>query len=94
MGTVEKGEKVDSSFRFKNISDDNVIIDLVSTCECTQANWPKKPIGPGESGEIPFVFDSSKKDNEEELSIDVFLQNVDERGNPVAIFLTYTYDYP
>lgn len=94
LGTVKKGEKVDSSFRFRNISDENVIIDLVSTCVCTQAKWPKKAIKPGESGEIPFVFDSSKKEKEEELSIDVFLQNLDKNGNPIAIFLTYSYDYP
>jgi len=93
LGPVKKGENVDSTFRFKNISVEDVIIDLVSTCECTEAKWPKSAIKPGESGEIHFTFDSSKKETEEELSIDVFLQNLDKNGNPTAIFLAYTYEY-
>lgn len=93
LGKVKKGEKVDSVFTFTNISKEDVVIDLVSTCECSEANWPKGAIKPGETAKIPFTFDSNKKDKEEEISIDVFLKNEDAEGNPVVIFLYYTYEY-
>ena len=93
LGEVTEGEKVDSVFKFTNISDEDVIIELVSTCECTEAKWTTSVIKPGESGTIPFIFDSSQKETEEELAIDVFLKNVDDEGNPVVIFLYYTYSY-
>ena len=93
LGKVTKGDKVDSAFKFTNVSDEDVVIELVSTCECTEANWPKSTIKPGETGEIPFTFDSSTKDKEEEISIDVYLKNVDKDGNPVIIFLYYNYQY-
>ena len=93
LGKVKKGEKVDSSFNFTNVSDEDVYIDLVSTCECSEASWPKGAIKPGETAEIPFIFDSNEKDKEEEISIDVFLKNEDKEGNPVVIFLYYTYQY-
>jgi len=93
LGKVVKGEKAESAFNFTNISEEEVIIDLVSTCECTEAEWPRKSIKPGETGSIPFVFDSNKKDKEEEISIDVYLRNLDKDGNPAAIFLYYNYEY-
>lgn len=93
LGKVKQGEKIDSVYRFTNISDEDVVFDLVSTCECTKASWPKGVIKPGESAELPFTFDSNEKDHEEEISLDVFLKNEDAEGNPVVIFLYYTYEY-
>lgn len=93
LGKVTKGEKVESAFNFTNVSDEEVYIELVSTCECTEADWPKRSIKPGEKSAISFVFDSSKKDEEEEISVDVYLRNEDKDGNPVAIFLYYQYQF-
>ena len=93
LGKVKKGEKVEGEFTFTNISDEDVIFDLVSTCECTEAKWPSTAVKPGEKGSISFVFDSSKKDDEEDLSIDVFLKNLDKKGNPAVIFLNYSFEY-
>ena len=93
LGKVRKGTKVNSEFAFTNISDEDVVIELVSTCECTEAEWPKFNIKPGASGVIPFVFDTRQKEEEEEISIDVMLKNVDQDGNPVMIFLYYDYEY-
>ncbi len=55
------------SFKYKNISDKPVIIiNISSTCGCTIPEWSKKPISPGEEGEIkveysndlgPYAFD-------------------------------------
>lgn len=44
-------------FKFKNISDKPVIVHtVVSSCGCTTPEWTKKPIMPGESGEIGVTF--------------------------------------
>ncbi|MEE9373441.1 MAG: DUF1573 domain-containing protein [Saprospiraceae bacterium] len=93
LGKITKGEKIDSVFSFTNVSEEDVSIELVSTCECTKANWPKSIIKPGEVGNIPFTFDSNEKDTEEEISLDVYLKNVNSDGNPVIIFLYYKYNY-
>lgn len=93
IGFVEKGELAQGSFSFTNVSSEDVLIDLVSTCECTEAEWSSESIAPGETGEIAFTFDSSKKDEEEPIDIDVILQNVNADGIPYFYYLSYTYTY-
>lgn len=93
IGFVKKGDLATGAFTFTNVSDEDVTIDLVSTCECTDAQWPSDPIGPGETGEISFTFDSNKKDEEESIDIDVILQNVNKEGIPYFYYLSYTYSY-
>lgn len=93
IGFVEKGELAQGSFSFTNVSSEDVLIDLVSTCECTEAEWSSERIAPGETGEIAFTFDSSKKDEEEPIDIDVILQNVNADGIPYFYYLSYTYTY-
>jgi Protein of unknown function (DUF1573). len=45
------------SFKFKNnIQKPVVIYNVISSCGCTTPVWPKKPIMPGESGEIKVVY--------------------------------------
>lgn len=93
IGYVKKGDLAKDTFTFTNVSDENVVIDLVSTCECTDAQWTSESIAPGETGEISFTFDSSKKDEEEAIDIDVILQNVNTEGVPYFYYLSYTYSY-
>ncbi len=93
LGTVKKGEKVDSSFTFINTSNESVFIDLVSTCECTDASWTEEEIKAGDSGEIKFVFDTNKKEDEEAVDVDVILRNTDKDGNPFFHYLSYTFNF-
>lgn len=94
LGKVSKGKKVKEVFTFKNVSAQNVEIDIVSTCECTEAKWTRGPIAPGETGTINFVFDSSQKDEEVPIDVDVYFLNVDPKnGNPYSTFLQYTYEF-
>lgn len=92
LGKVTKGIKVSDSFYFTNDSQEIVYIDLVSSCECTEVDWPTAAIKPGQKGKIDFVFDSSKKEDSETVSIDVFLRNVDKKTDePIYIPLEYSY---
>ena len=92
LGIVEKGDKVSNTFEFTNITDEDVEIDIVNTCECTEAKWPQYAIEPGETARIEFVFDSNKKDAEEPVELDVYFVNTNPKnGNPYSTFLNYTF---
>lgn len=92
LGEVKHGDVITTSFKFTNISQDTVYFDLVSSCECTETDWPRNPVLPGDSGQIKIVFDSGKKEESEVVDVDVYLLNEDpETGNSIAEYLTYKY---
>ena len=92
IGEVKQGGKKSGAFTFTNITDAAIQIDLVSTCECTEATWTKGPIEPGKSGTIEFVFDSNKKEDTEPVDVDVFFLNVNpSTDNPYTAYLQYTF---
>ena len=94
LGIIIKGQLVKNEFVFKNISDIAVEIDLVSTCDCTEASWTYGAILPGEKGWIKFIFDSSKIEKVEAMDVDVHFLNTDPNtGNPLSVYLRYTFEY-
>lgn len=93
LGEVRKGSKVDSTFTFTNISDEDIRIELVSTCDCTEADWPYDVIAPGEQGVIEFTFDSNKKEMDDTVALDVILENVDQKtGDQVFDIVEFKYN--
>jgi len=60
--TVALGSKVEHTFVFKNIGKTSLLINSVKAgCGCTVLKgWPKTPIKPGDSGEIPVVLTTSR----------------------------------
>lgn len=64
FGSVNEGETVDYTFKFKNTGNFPLIINkATATCGCTVPEWPKDPIGVGESGEIKVKFNSTGRKN-------------------------------
>lgn len=62
FGKITDGQKVETSYRFKNTGDKPlVIIDAKADCGCTVPQRPEKPIMPGQTGFIKVVFDSKGK---------------------------------
>lgn len=62
FGVIQEGESVKTSFKFKNTGKTPLIItDATATCGCTQPEYPKTPIKPGEEGIITVVFNSLGK---------------------------------
>jgi hypothetical protein len=62
FGEISQGEKVKKMFTFTNVGKTNLIIsDAKGSCGCTVPLWPRKPIAPGEEGEIEVVFNSNGK---------------------------------
>ena len=60
--TVALGSKVEHTFTFINTGKTPLLINSVKAgCGCTVLKgWPKKPINPGETGEIPVVLSTLK----------------------------------
>ncbi|MGB4205385.1 MAG: DUF1573 domain-containing protein [Bacteroidales bacterium] len=59
FGRVIQGEQVSFGFKFKNSGNALLLISSVSSsCGCTVASFPDKPLKPGEAGVITVSFDS------------------------------------
>ncbi|MBE0663515.1 MAG: DUF1573 domain-containing protein [Bacteroidales bacterium] len=59
FGRIIQGEQVSFGFKFKNSGDAMLLISSVSSsCGCTVASFPDKPMRPGEEGVITVSFDS------------------------------------
>jgi hypothetical protein len=60
LGTVQSGESVTHEFKFKNSGDKDLIISQAKgSCGCTQPEYPKDPIAPGDKGVIKVTFNST-----------------------------------
>ena len=60
LGTVESGESVTHEFKFKNSGDKDLIISQAKgSCGCTQPEYPKDPVAPGDEGVIKVTFNST-----------------------------------
>ena len=72
FGRITQGEKVSYSFTFKNTGGTSLIISSASgSCGCTVAEFPKKPILPGEEEKINVVFSSEGKSGLVEKSVSI-----------------------
>ncbi|MCB9285888.1 MAG: OmpA family protein [Lewinellaceae bacterium] len=94
LGTVKKGEKRRFSYEFVNAGDAPLTISLLSACDCTTIE--NDPTGdtfhPGEKGVIEVLFDSSEKEEAEEIDIDIFLEESDNEGIPIRETVQYRFD--
>ncbi|MCK0132238.1 DUF1573 domain-containing protein [Flavobacteriaceae bacterium F08102] len=64
FGTVNEGDIVETTFKFKNTGKSNLIItNATSTCGCTVPEWPKEPIPVNGTGMIKVKFNTSGKPN-------------------------------
>ncbi|MCU0448145.1 MAG: DUF1573 domain-containing protein [Microscillaceae bacterium] len=63
FGKIRKGEKIATSFYFKNIGTRPLkILQVQTSCGCTATNWTRGYINPNAVGEITVTFDSGAKD--------------------------------
>ena len=70
LGTIRYGEKRKVTFRFTNTGQTPLLLrDVRPSCGCTGAEWEKRPVAPGETGEIKITFAPN--------SLGHFLKNID-----------------
>lgn len=62
IGDVKRGDKKDLVFKFTNTGTDFLQIDLVTSCNCTEIDYPLGPVAPGGSGTFKVTYDSAKQD--------------------------------
>ena len=92
LGEVKKGEKRTFDFFFTNTGTDVIDIEIVSGCDCTTLDWPRKSIKPGERGKINVIFDSKDKDNSDPVDVDIYLKNIDPKTkNSILKVVNYTF---
>lgn len=73
FGDVVQGQSVNHKFAFTNTGTEPLIIlNVQTTCGCTASEWSKKPIPPGEGGEILVTFNSAKKMGRQNKIITVY----------------------
>ena len=59
----EIGGKVSCQFLYTNVSDSDIIIQMVSSdaCSCLSFNWDKKPIAPNDKGNISVTLNPKNR---------------------------------
>ena len=77
FGTITDGDRVEHSFKFKNVGNDDLVIGNVTTsCGCTAPEWPRTPIGPGEESKITVEFNSAGKSDLVNKDITIYANTV------------------
>jgi len=60
-GTITQNADGVRTFKFKNTGNQPLIISNArGSCGCTVPTWPKKPINPGENGEIKVKYATNR----------------------------------
>lgn len=70
--THEDGAQ-ECSFKYKNQTDTTILIyDVKVFCNCTKVEWPRKPIKPGDEGEIKVRYDNEGKPHHFDKGVSVY----------------------
>lgn len=70
FGAIVDGEVVTKEYEFKNNGKSPLIVSNANgSCGCTVADFPRKPVAPGESGVIKVQFNSAGKVGHQEKTV-------------------------
>jgi len=70
FGSINQGEKVSYTFKFKNTGNVDLVISSANgSCGCTVPHYPKGTVPAGEEGTIDVTFDSSGKNGKVEKMV-------------------------
>lgn len=84
FGSVNEGEPVYGRFAFFNAGPDTLEIEMVSACDCIEAEWSKGTIIPEQQAEILLKFKSTGEVGDVFKTLDVIFKNTDEKGYPLV----------
>ena len=86
FGTVEEGEHVKHTYKFKNTGNEPLIIaSAKGSCGCTVPKFSSDPVAPGQTGVIDVEFDSKGKPGKQTKRVTVTANTV-----PAQTFLNIT----
>ena len=85
-GVIEHNSDGNREFKFTSSGDKPLIIKSAKgSCGCTVPKWPKKPIAPGENGEIKVTFNSNNRQGKQQKTVTLVTN-----GIPNTTVLTIT----
>lgn len=92
LGVVPHGETRSFEYTFTNTGKVPAKVMLIQACECTTYEHNNARVyGPGESGVIKVTFDSTTKEEDETITIDIFLEQNDKNDTPILEMVEYRY---
>ncbi len=62
LGEVKKGEVKELEFTVENVGDADLEIEIITTCHCTELDYSKEPLSPGQRMVIKAKYDSGQKE--------------------------------
>jgi hypothetical protein len=84
FGKMRSGEIIAKTLRVENrCNRPIVLLRHTTTCGCIKINYDRKPIAPGQSGEIHFEFDSRTLYGWQMKLMEFYFA---EKGNPMKIY--------
>ncbi len=86
FGKVSQGEKLAYVFRFENQGTGSLIIaSVTASCGCTVPKYDRKPVTPGNSGNIEVVFNTEGRSGMQTKTI-----TVKSNAKPQVVLLKIT----
>lgn len=84
FGKMRSGEIIAKTLRVENRCNRPIVmLRHTTTCGCIKINYDRKPIAPGQSGEIYFEFDSRTLYGWQMKLMEFYFA---EKGNPMKIY--------
>lgn len=65
FGKIKTGDKPSQTFEFTNTGNADLDIDLVSGCDCTELDWTRSTVKPGQKGFVKAIFNTVKAEKED-----------------------------
>ena len=95
LGSVNKGEFKEMTFRFLNVLSEPIEYSFFDVCSCSQLTYDEDAIiKPGEEGSFHIRFDSGAREDEEPVEVSFELKNMDTRVNlPYFYTVDYTFSF-
>ncbi len=73
FGEITDGMQVQHIYKVKNTGTAPLFITKVdASCGCTAPSYPKKPISPGETGDVTIAFNSTNRPGSQRKEVTVF----------------------
>ncbi|OAV42872.1 OmpA family protein [Lewinella sp. 4G2] len=92
LGDIKHGDSAEFEVSFVNRGTAPAKVMLISACDCTTVTHDNaKTYAPGEGGTLHVLFDSTEKEEDETVTIDIYLEQEDKKGVPILEMVEYKY---
>ena len=95
FGKIKTGERPTVTYNFTNTGSAPLDIDIVSGCDCTDLEYTRSTVQPGEKGFVTATFKSDKAEADDHRKplkkyVDIVLKQIHPKsGGPISASLTF-----